>query len=118
MVGETELDAGDAVGDLAGDELDAAEGAFVVEEDAGACVETEAFAIVDGHPVGVELGDAVGAAGVEGGALALPGLLDEAEHLGGAGLVDAGLGAGDADGFEEVAGAEGGDGTGEEGLLP
>jgi hypothetical protein len=38
----------------------------VVEEDAGEGEEVVAFAVVDGDEVAVGLGDAVGAAGIEG----------------------------------------------------
>ena len=118
VVGQAQLDAGGAVGDLAGDELDAAEGTFVVEQDAAACVEAEALAVIDRHPVGIELGDAVGAAWVEGGALVLAGFLALAEHLAAADLVGAGGGKDQAHGLEQVAGAEGGDVAGEQRLLP
>jgi hypothetical protein len=53
------------VGDLVGDELQAATRAFVVEENARAAKEPVALAVVDGDPVAVDLGDAVGAARVE-----------------------------------------------------
>jgi hypothetical protein len=48
--------------------------------------------VVDAHPLGVELGGAVGAAGIEVGRFGLRCLLNEAVELGDAGLVDACLG--------------------------
>ena len=106
---EAGIDAGEAAGDLAGDEGFAAPGAFVIEEDAVAGIHAVGLAVVDGDPVGVELGDAVGAAGIEGGGFLLGDLLDEAVELGGGGLVDAGFGgeAEDANSLEDAEGAEG-----------
>ncbi len=46
-----ELDPGEATGDLAADKGFAADGAFVVEEDAVAGVHAVGFAIVDADPV-------------------------------------------------------------------
>src|SRR5277367_898475 len=63
---EAALDAGDGASDLAGDEGLAAAGALVVEEDAVAGMEVVAFAVIDGGPVGEDLGDGIGAAGPEG----------------------------------------------------
>jgi hypothetical protein len=81
LVGLTELDLGHGVGDLAGHELQPTPGRLVVEQDARAGVEVVALPVVDGHPVAVDLGDAVGGAGVERGALGLGHLLNLAEHL-------------------------------------
>ena len=53
------------VGDLAGDELEAAPGRLVVEQDAERGVQVVALAVVDRDPVAVDLGHAVGRAGVE-----------------------------------------------------
>jgi hypothetical protein len=102
-------DRGDAAGDLAGDEGLAAARALVVEEDSVAGEEAVALAVVDGDPVGVELGDAVGAARVEGGRLALRSLDHLAEELGGGGLVEARADSRFADRLEDADGAEGGD---------
>jgi hypothetical protein len=55
-------DAGDAVADLARDELAAAARRLVIEEDARAGEEPVALAVVDGDEVPVDLGDAVRAA--------------------------------------------------------
>jgi hypothetical protein len=105
---QAELDAGDGAGDLAGDEGFAAHRAFVVEQDAVAGVDAVGLAVVDGDPVGVELGDGVGAARVEGGGFLLRDFLHQAVEFGGAGLVEAGLlfQAEDADGFEHAQGAD------------
>jgi len=84
-------DVGQAAGDLAGDEGLAAARALVVEEDAVAGIEPIGLAVVDGDPVGVELGDGVRAARVEGRSLALGDLLDQAIELGSGGLVETGL---------------------------
>src|ERR687893_3087684 len=65
LVRQAELDLGDGVGDLAGHELEAAAGALVVEEDAAGGVQVVGLAVVDGDPVPVDLGHAVGRAGVE-----------------------------------------------------
>ena len=94
----------EGAGDLAGDESFAADRAFVVEEDAVAGVDAIGFAVVDGDPVGVELGDGVGAARVEGRGFLLRGFLDEAVEFGGRCLVEAGLlfQAEDADRFQDA----------------
>ena len=73
MLLEADLDAGEAAGDLAGDEGLAAQGRLVVEEDAVAGVDAVGLAVVDGDPVGVELGDGVGGARVERRGLASAG---------------------------------------------
>ena len=86
-----EVDAGDGAGDLAGDEGFAADRRFVVEQDAVAGVEAVGFAVVDGDPVGVDLGGAVGAARVEGRGFRLGDFPDLAVHLAGGGLVEAGF---------------------------
>jgi len=103
------IDAGQAAGDLAGDEGFTAPGALVIEEDAVAGIHAVGLAVVDGDPVGVELGDAVGTAGIEGGGFLLGDFLDEAVELGGGGLVNAGFVGEpeDADGLENAEGAEG-----------
>src|SRR4030067_2402486 len=73
-----QLEADGALGDLAGNELGAATGRLVVEEDAAAGEDAVALAVVDGDVVAVDLGDAVGAAGTEAGVLVLGGLRDTA----------------------------------------
>ena len=84
-------------------------GRFVVEQDAVAGIHAVGFAVVDGDPVGVELGAGVGAARVEGGGFLLRDFLHQAEEFGGGGLVEAGFlfQAEDADGFEDAQRAEG-----------
>src|SRR5690606_19330539 len=94
FVGEAEFDAGHAEGDLAGDELGAAPGRLVVEQDAGDGEHAVRLAVVLGEEVPVRLGDPVRRAGVEAGALVLRRLADLAEHLGRGGLVEADLPAG------------------------
>ena len=95
-------DLGDAAGDLAGDEGGAAPGRFVVEEDAVAGKDVVGFAVLDGHVMGEDLGDSVGAARVEGCPLGLGDFLDEAEHLGGSGLVELDGVIGPVQGFEDA----------------
>ena len=70
-VGQPQLDARHAVRHLARDELQAATGRLVVEEDAGGGEEVIALAVVDGDVVREDLGDAVRAAQVEGRLLGL-----------------------------------------------
>ncbi len=86
--------------DLAGHELQAPPRALVVEEDAARREEAVALAVVDRDPVAVDLGHAVGAAGVEGRGLGLGHLDDLAEHLAGAGLVEADGGVDEANGVQ------------------
>jgi len=59
-------DAREGAGDLAGDEGFAADRAFVIEQDAVACIDAIGFAVIGGDPAGVEFGDGVGAAGSNG----------------------------------------------------
>ena len=63
----------------------------MVEEDAAGGVEAVALAVVDGDPVAVELGHAVGAPRVERRRLLLRRLHHLAVHLGAGGLVEADL---------------------------
>ena len=60
----------------------------------------EAFAIVDGDPMPVELGHAVGAARMEPRALVLDGFGDIAEHLAARRLVEPGFAIDDPYRFE------------------
>ena len=76
-----ELDARHGVGDLAGDELDAAQRRLVVEQDAARRMHAVAFAIIDRAPVAEELGHAVRAARMKGRGLVLRVGLHQAEHL-------------------------------------
>lgn len=113
-----ELDAGHRVGNLARDELDAAQRRFVVEQDAAGGVQAEALAIVDGDPVAIELGHAVGAARVERRVLVLALGLDQAEHLAGGSLVEARFRAELADRLEQVGHAQAVDDAGGHRLVP
>jgi hypothetical protein len=104
-----EVDAGDGAGDLAGDEGFAAQGRFMVEQNAVAGVHSVGFAVVDGDPVAVDLGRAVGAARVEGGGFLLRNFPDLTEHFTGGGLVETGFlfQAENADAFQNAQGTEG-----------
>ena len=88
------------MGDLARHEGLAAPGRFVVEEDAIGGEDLVALAVVARGPVGVHLGDRVGALRLEGGQLVL-GRFGAPEHLAGGGLVEAGLDPALLDGFED-----------------
>ena len=63
----------------------------MVEQNARAGVDAVTLAVIDRDPVGVELGDAIGAAGIEGSGFLLGDLLHQAVQLASAGLVDAGF---------------------------
>ena len=88
-VGQPPLDARGAAGDLAGDELQPAPRRLVVEEDAGDREQPVALAVVDRDVMREDLGDAVGAARIEGRRLGLGRLAHLAEHLARRRLVDA-----------------------------
>ena len=104
-----QADFGDAVGDFAGDEFAPAQRAFVVEQDTAGGKDAVAFAVIDGHPVRIQLGDAVGAARVERGGFRLRHRLHQAEHFRCGGLVEAHFRIDDADGFQQVDSADAGD---------
>ncbi len=104
-----QLDLGHAVGDLAGHKLATSQRAFVVEQDAARAKDVVALSVVDGHPVRIELGHAIRAAGVERCAFDLWDRLHFAKHLRRAGLVEADLGVDQSDGFEQVKAANAGD---------
>src|SRR5438093_375989 len=89
LAAEPELHARGAVAHLARDELAAAAGGFVIEKYSRARVDIIALSVVHCDEVSVDLGDAVGAARVEGRSLALRRLAHLAEHLARAGLVEA-----------------------------
>ena len=103
---QAELDLRDAVADLARDEFLAASWTLVVEEDAGNGEEVVAFPVVDGDVVPVNLRDPVGAARVKGRFFGLRHFLDLAEHLAAGGLVEPGLGADQAHGFQQAGHAD------------
>ncbi len=106
---QAELDAGDGPGDLAGDKCFAADGRFMVEQNAVAGKDIVSFPVVDRDPVGVDLGGTVRTSGVERGGFFLGYFPDLAKHFAGGGLVKTGflLQAEDADGLKEAQGAEG-----------
>ena len=101
---QTQCNAGNGAGDLAGDEGFAAQRAFVVEQDAVAGIHAIGLAVVHRDPVSVELGHRIGTARVERRGFLLGGFLHQAIQLGGAGLVEAGLlfHAENADGFQDA----------------
>lgn len=90
----------------------------MVEQDAAGGVQAEALAIVDGDPVAIELGHAVGAARVERRVLVLALGLDQAEHLAGGSLVEARFRAELADRLEQVGHAQAVDDAGGHRLVP
>ena len=114
--GQAVLDAGDPVGDLAGDELDPPPRRLVVEQDPAHREEPVRLPVVHRDPVAVHLGHPVGRAGVEVGGLPLRRLVHLAEHLGGAGLVEPGGRVDQPDRFQHPGHAEGGELAGEDGL--
>jgi len=63
----------------------------VVEQHAVAGVHAIRLAVINSYPVGVQLRNAVGAAGIEGGGFLLWGFLNKAIQLTGAGLINAGF---------------------------
>ncbi len=81
----------------------------MVEQDAVGGVHAVGLAVVHHDPVGVEFGRRIGAAGIEGGGLALRDFLDLAVELRSRGLIEAALlvQAQDANGFEQPQGADG-----------
>ena len=88
---EALIDARQAAGDLAAYEGFAAARGSVVDQDAVAGIHAVGLAVVHRDPVGIELGDAIGAAGIEGRGFFLRRFLHQAVKLTGAGLVDAGF---------------------------
>ncbi len=76
----------------------------MVEQDAVAGVDSISLAVVDGDPVGIELGHCVGAARIEGGAFLLGNFLHQAVEFAGTGLVKAGFlfQAQDTDGLQDA----------------
>ena len=99
-VAGAEHDRGDAEGDLAGHEALAAARGLVVEQDPGDREQVVGLAVVDRHPVRVELRGAVRRPRVERRALVLRGRR-RAEHLRGRGLVVAAVDPGRADRLEQ-----------------
>ena len=103
------LDAAGTEGDLARDEILAAALALVVEQDTVSTEHAVALAVVLHDPERVQLGAAVGAAGVERCGLALGNLLHLAIELTRAGLIDTGrlLAPCDAYSLNQAQGAHG-----------
>ena len=101
-------DARQAVGNLSRDERFPTAGGLVVEENSVAGEKAVALAVISDHPVGVDFGGAVGAAGVEGRRFIL-GRRRGAEHLAARSLVKAGFDAAPAEGLEEARRPQGGD---------
>ncbi len=101
---QPERDACDGARDLARDEGFAAHRRLVVEQDAVAGVDAVGLAVIDGDPVGVELGHRVGAARIEGRGFLLRNLLRQTVEFGGRGLVETRLllQLQDADRFEDA----------------
>ena len=66
---------------MAGNEFTTAQRAFVVKQDTAATKNTVAFAVVDGHPMCVEFGHAIGAAWVKWSFFNLGDSLYFAKHL-------------------------------------
>ena len=106
---QPELDACQGAGNLAGDEGFTADGTFVVEQDAIASIDAVGLAVVNGNPVGVELGHRVGTARVKGCGFLLWDFLHQTVEFAGAGLVEAGFlfQPQDADGLQNAQGAQG-----------
>jgi len=94
-------DARQPVGNLSRDERFPTAGGLVVEENSVAGEKAVALAVISDHPVGVDFGGAVGAAGVEGRGFIL-GRGRRPEHLAARGLVKAGFDAAPAEGLEEA----------------
>ena len=118
FLGQAKLDARHGVGDLAGDELDAAKRRFMVEQDAARCVQTEALAIIDRQPMSIELCYRIGRAWVERRRFGLHRLLDEAVHFRGRRLVEARIRFFQPNRLQNIGHAEAGHLTGQNGLLP
>src|SRR5258708_12655057 len=78
---KTKLDAGKRARNLSGNECLAAEWRFMVEQDSVACVHSVGFAIVDGAPIRVQLGDGVGRSRIKRCCLLLRRLLPQAVAL-------------------------------------
>ena len=88
---QTELDARQRAGDLAGDKGFAPHRRFMVEQNTVAGIDAIGLAVVDGDPVGVQLGDGVGAARIKRCRFGLWRLLHQPIQLGTGGLVEARL---------------------------
>src|SRR6202012_5202441 len=96
------LDPRQSARDLARDEGLSAARRLVIEKDAVARVHLVALAVIDRHPVAVDLRRAVGAARIKRRVLALRHRLHEAVHLAAGGLIETGLRRGLVDGLEQT----------------
>ena len=109
---ESELDSRGGPCDLPRHEGLTAARALVVEKNPTGAVNAVALPVVDGDPVGVELGHAIRATGIEGRGLRLRRFHHLAVHLRAGGLVEADLGADSvltvADRLQQPEGAHGG----------
>src|ERR1035437_8830912 len=74
----------------------------MVEEDPACAEDAIGFTVIDGHPVRIQLGHAVGAAGIEGRVLGLRNRLNLAKHFGGGRLIEADLRVDNTDPLQEV----------------
>ena len=74
----------------------------MIEQDAAGGKHAVRFAVVHHHPVRIQLGDAVGASGIERCCLCLRHLLHLTEHLGGGRLVEADTGVDDANRLQHI----------------
>src|SRR5690606_25573667 len=113
-----ELDARHGVGHLTGDELDASQWGLMVEQDAAGGVQLEAFPVIHGNPVAIELGDPVGAARIERRTFILTLGLDQPEHLAGGGLIEAALRRELPDGFKYMGNSQTINNAGSNRLVP
>src|SRR5205085_747536 len=75
------LDSRDGLTDLSRDEFLATQRRLVIEQNAAARINAVAFAVVDGDPMAVRLGDAIRAARPKRSSLRLRRFLHLAEHL-------------------------------------
>src|SRR4029077_16194291 len=91
---------------------------FRSEQDAGAREQSVALAVVDRRPVREELRDGVRAPWMERGRLRLHRLCRQTEHLAGGSLVETNLRVDQADGLEDVDGADSVDFHRQHGLPP
>ncbi len=89
----------------------------MVEQNAAAAEDVVAFAVVDGHPVGIEFSHPVRTARIEIGVFILGYGLDLAEHFGSGSLIETDFGIDDAYGFEQVQGTQAGNLAGGVGLI-
>ena len=78
----------------------------MIEQNTAAAKNAIALAIVHSHPVRIELGHTVGAAGIKRGFFNLWNSLHLAKHFRGAGLVKANFGIDQPNGFQQVQGTQ------------